>query len=239
MLERALESVQLQGPGVHLVVVVPGGKKDASALAKKAGATVVDDPGQGMSGAINAGLGARTTEQFYIWLGDDDAFRPGALGVLKKLLTARPEAVVAYGACNYVNSRGQTVWTSRAGRLARWLIGIGPNLIPHPAAMIRLDALEDIGGYDDKLSLVMDLDIFLKLKRKGSFVSTQQVVSQFGWHSESLTVQDRKRSSDEARLVKRKHLPAWARPFEPLWEYPVQWASGLAARSLNRPGPVR
>lgn len=239
MLRNAVESVRNQDDGAHLVVVVPQGKKEARALAKKAGATVVDDPGRGMSAAINAGLLARGTEQFYIWLGDDDAYRPGALGTLKDLLTAHPQAVVAYGACDYVNDQEESVWTSKAGRFARWLIGIGPNLIPHPAAMIRLDALEAIGGYDEDLSLAMDLEVFLKLKKKGSFVSTSQVVSQFGWHPESLTVQNRKRSSDEARLVKRRHLPAWAKPFEPLWEYPVQWASGLAARSLNRPGPVR
>ena len=239
MFERALESVRNQGNGVHLVVVIPRGKKDGRALAENAGATVVDDPGRGMSAAINAGLRARGTEQFYIWLGDDDAYRPEALGALRNLLTAHPQAVVAYGACDYVNDQAETVWSSKAGRFARWLIGIGPNLIPHPAAMIRLDALEAIGGYDEELSLAMDLDVFLKLKKKGSFVSTSQVVSQFGWHPESLTVQDRKRSSDEARLVKRRHLPAWVKPFEPLWEYPVQWASGLAARSLSRPGPVR
>ena len=235
-LQHALESVRNQGDGVHLVVVVPQGKKDARALARNAGATVVDDPGRGMSTAINKGLNARTTERYYIWLGDDDAYRPGALRTLKAMLEARPRAVVAYGACDYVNDQADIVWTSTAGRLARWLIGIGPNLIPHPAALIRLDALDAIGGYDEDLSLAMDLDLFLKLKKKGSFVSTREVVSQFGWHPESLTVQDRKRSSTEARLVKRRHLPSWAKPFEPFWEYPVQWASGLAARSLNRPG---
>ena len=235
MLERALESVRDQGHGVHLVVVVPRSKKDARALAKNAGATVVDDPGRGMSAAINAGLASRTTEQFYSWLGDDDAYSSGGLQSLKKLLLSNLDAVVAYGACDYVTDDGDVVWTSRAGRFARWMIGIGPNLIPHPAALIRLDVLHDVGGYDDGLRLVMDLDVFLKLKKKGPFVSTSEVVSQFGWHPESLTVQDRKKSSDEARMVKKRHLPAWARPLEPLWEYPVQWASGLAAHSLNRP----
>ncbi len=238
-LQQAVESVRNQGDGVHLVVVVPPRKKNARAIAKNSGATVVDDPGRGMSSAINAGLNARTTEEFYMWLGDDDAYRPGAIRTLRSLLHSRPHAVVAYGACDYVNNQSDIIWTSTAGRLARWLIGIGPNLIPHPAAMIRLDALDAIGGYDEDLSLAMDLDIFLKLRKRGSFVSTRQVVSQFGWHPESLTVQDRKRSSAEARLVKRRHLPSWAKPLEPIWEFPVQWASGLAARSLNRPGPRR
>jgi Glycosyl transferase family 2. len=239
MLERALASVRHQGDGVHLVVVVPQGKKDARALARSFDATVVDDPGRGMSAAINAGLAARTGERFYIWLGDDDAYCPGGLSSLKALLQNNPRAVVAYGACDYVRENGDVVWRSRAGRLARWMLGLGPNLIPHLAALIRLDELLDAGGYDEDLRFVMDLDAFLKLKKKGPFVSTPEVISQFGWHRQSLTVQDRKKSSGEARMVKRRHLPGWAKPIEPLWEFPVQWASALMARSLNRPGRAR
>ena len=220
---------------MHLVVVVPKTEKKARTLAKKYGATIVDDPGKGMSAAINAGLSRRTNENYYIWLGDDDAFCAGGLEALKSLMESSPGAVVAYGACEYVNDAGDVVWTSGAGRLARLMLGFGPNLIPHPAALIRLDALQEIGGYDPTLQMVMDLDVFLKLKKKGRFVSTSRPVSQFGWHEDSLTVADRKKSSNEARMVKRRHLPPVLRLIEPLWEFPVQWASHLAARSLSRP----
>lgn len=235
MLQRAFDSVRAQGSDVHLVVVVPKTEKKARTLAKKYGATIVDDPGEGMSAAINAGISARTNESYYIWLGDDDAFCAGGLGALKSLLESSPGAVVAYGACEYVNDAGDVVWTSRAGRLARLMLGFGPNLIPHPAALIRVDALQEIGGYDPTLQMVMDLDVFLKLKEKGRFVSTSRPVSQFGWHEDSLTVADRKKSSNEARMVKRRHLSPVLRLIEPLWEFPVQWASHLAARSLSRP----
>ena len=237
MFPQALESVRLQGSDIHLVVVAPRSARKARTLAKKYGATVVDDPGRGMSAAINSGLSKRTSEKYYVWLGDDDAFHPGGLGVLRHLLNSHPRAVVAYGGCDYVNDAGQVVWTSRAGWIAKVLVGIGPNLIPHPAAMMRLDALHEIGGYDEGLHLVMDLDVFVKLKKKGPFISTHQLVSQFGWHGSSLTVADRKSSSHEARMVKRRHLPSILRVFEPLWEYPVQWASALAAHSLNRRRP--
>jgi len=235
MLQRAFESARAQGSDVHLAVVVPKTEKKARTLAKKYGATIVDDPGRGMSAAINAGLSRRSNESYYIWLGDDDAFCAGGLEALKSLMESSPGAVVAYGACEYVNDAGDVVWTSRVGRLARLMLGFGPNLIPHPAALIRLDALEEIGGYDPTLQMVMDLDVFLKLKKKGRFVSTSHPVSQFGWHEDSLTVADRKKSSNEARMVKRRHLPPVLRLIEPLWEFPVQWASHLAARSLSRP----
>lgn len=234
-LERALHSAQssTQGVTTRVIVVVPPDRHKARDLAKKYGAEVVDDQAAGMSAAINEGLARRAGEAHYIWLGDDDYYRPRGLATLLTLLTEHPDAVVAYGACDYVDDSGAVLWTSKAGSLARSLIGIGPNLIPHPAAMMRLDAVAEVGGYDRELSLVMDLDLLLKLKRLGSFVHTTEVVSAFGWHPQSLTVQDRKASGREARRVKRRHLPKPLRVFEPLWEYPVDWASRLAARWLN------
>lgn len=239
MLTRALESARSQRNEVHLVVVAPKQARDARDLAVSFGATVVDDPGLGMAAAINVGLAASAGETYYSWLGDDDSYVPGGLDRLVSLLNASPGAIVAFGACEYVNESRVVVWTSRAGPLARWVLGIGPNLIPHPAALIRMDALMSVGGYQEDLRFVMDLDLFLRLKKKGPFVSTNQVVSRFGWHVDSLTVRERKRSGEEARRVKRKHLPRWILPLEPLWEYPVQWATGLAAHFLNRPGRAR
>ena len=234
-LERAISSAtSQQGVAVRVVVVVPDDRAEAIGLSQRLGVEVLSDPGRGMSAAINAGLAARRGETFYIWLGDDDYYQPGGLAALHRLHETHPDALVAYGACNYVDDAGETIWVSRAGGLARTLLGVGPNLIPHPAAMMRLDALEAVGGYDDNLRLVMDLDVLLKLKKKGLFVHTTEVVSAFGWHDDSLTVADRRASGREARMVKRRHLPPWIRLIEPLWEYPVDLASRLAARRLNR-----
>lgn len=235
-LDRACRSVGLEQQGfrVTLVMVAPRDAIEAKRIAKKYGATVVDDPGKGMSAAINAGLAVRTDEDFYIWLGDDDFYRPGGLGGLLTLMDENPRAVVAYGACDYVDNRERVLWTNKSGRLARFLLGFGPNLIPHPASLIRVDALERVGGYDESLHLAMDLDLFLKLKGLGPFVSTRLTVSAFGWHSGSLSVHDRKKSIDEARLLKRSHLSNWLRIIEPLWEYPVSWMSQFAARQLSR-----
>ena len=234
-LARAISSATSQtGVSVRVVVVVPENQNVAIELATQAGAEVVADPGEGMSAAINAGLAVRRGERYYIWLGDDDYYRPGGLASLVGLLDHNHQAVLAYGACDYVDDDDRVLWTSRAGSWATTLLGFGPNLVPHPAAMMRLDAVIGVGGYDEQLSLVMDLDVLLKLRKIGPFVHTRQTVSAFGWHPGSLTVQDRQASGAQARSVKRRHLPAALRLVEPLWEYPVTWASRLAARRLNK-----
>jgi GT2 family glycosyltransferase len=235
-LRSALASIdeQRKDLSVAVALVVPTDAAEARSIGAEHGAIIVDDPGRGMSAAMNAGRTVASTEKATIWLGDDDAYEPGGLVTLFRLLMDNPSAVVAYGGCRYVDDAAQQLWVSQAGRLASALIGVGPNLIPHPAAMIRLDALDAVGGYDESLRLVMDLDVFVKLKKIGRFVSTKKPVATFGWHDDSLTVAGRVASEKEARTVKRRHLPGPLRPVSGLWEWPVAWASRIAAHTLNR-----
>ena len=236
LLDRALRSVDTQRESVEvtLVMVVPRNRGEARKLGEQYGARIIDDPGEGMSAAINVGLASRDGEEFYIWLGDDDYYLPGGLATLAKLIGCDPNTVVAYGACHYVDDSGHVLWTSRAGSLAKAIVGFGPNLIPHPAALMRLDAVEAAGGYDQSLRYAMDLDLLLSLRERGTFASTTESVSAFGWQPESLTVSDRNASAAEARRIKRQHLPSWARVVEPLWAHPVAWASAYAAHRISK-----
>lgn len=234
-LRETLESVRVQREDVSLtlVVVLPSDALEARALAESFDAVIVDDPRHGISAAINYGLAARTDESYYAWIGDDDVFRPGGLRLLLDLLESTPRAVLAYGGCDYIDTEGRTIAVSNAGALAPLLLAWGPDLIPHPGTMIRLDALMAIGGFDEKLRYAMDLDAFLKLRRYGKFISTRRSVSGFRWHPDSLTVANRLNSSLESEAVKRSHLPRVLRPVSGLWQRPIRWASAIAAKKLN------
>jgi hypothetical protein len=149
------------------------------------------------------------------------------------LLDKNPSAVVAYGGCDYIDPSGKVLAQSAAGKFAQILLPWGPDLIPHPGSMIRLDALEQIGMFDQSLKYAMDLDAFLKLKKLGKFVFTREIVSAFRWHPDSLTVANRRNSSLESEAVKAKHLPAVLRPIRFIWQYPIRWASSLAANYVS------
>ena len=234
-LAETLASIEIQRSDVdlRLVLVLPARAHEARALGAAHGATLIEDPGLGISHAINLGIQAAEGETFYAWIGDDDLFRPGGLGALRALAKQR-DVVVAYGGCDYISSAGRLLWKSNAGRLALVLFRWGPNLIPHPGSLIRLDAMRQVGLFDEGLRFAMDLDMFLKLRSHGHFRSTRQSVSAFRWHSDSLTVGDRAGSSAESEAVKRRHLPSSLRPFAPVWEFPVRLASASAARRISR-----
>lgn len=235
-LEETLKSVDQQRDQVDLtlVVVLPESAREARELALRYGARVIDDPRQGISRAINLGIESATDETFYAWIGDDDLFRANGLLTLQRLITASPTAVLAYGGCDYVDGAGRTIFTNRAGRIAKWLLPWGPDLIPHPGSLILIDAMRQVGLFDVELKYAMDLDLFLKIRPSGSFVSTKSSVSAFRWHPDSLTVSNRHASSAEAEAIKRRHLPRFLRPFSPIWHVPVRVAAAKAARSVSR-----
>jgi GT2 family glycosyltransferase len=235
-LEETLRTIDAERARVNLTlaVVLPAGAVQARALAEAHQAVIVEDPRRGISEAINAGIRAATTEEYYAWIGDDDLFRPGALTQLRDLLETNPGAVVSYGGCDYIDPEGRLIGTSKAGRAAQWLLPWGPDIIPHPGSMIRLDALREVGLFDTSLKYVLDLDIFLKLRSQGRFVCTRRSVSAFRWHPNSLTVANRAAASAEAEAVKRRHLPKLLQPVSPVWHLPVKWAASIAARGVSR-----
>lgn len=235
-LHETLKSIDRQRDDVNLrlALVAPESATKARKLGVSYGATIVDDPKTGISDAINCGIAARNDEEFYAWMGDDDLYRDGGLLILQTLLDENPSAIVSYGACEYIDPTGRVLATSAAGKLAQWLLPWGPDLIPHPGSMIRLSELEAIGKFDPSLKYAMDLDAFLKLKKRGQFVSTKKVVSAFRWHPDSLTVAGRQASSLESESVKARHLPKSLRPIRFLWQYPVRWASAFAAKQLGK-----
>jgi GT2 family glycosyltransferase len=233
MLEDSILSVLSQGSIARCLVVVPEAASQAVDLVTRLGVEWVKDPGGGIAAATNAGIRAHRGEEFYGWLGDDDLLKPGALEKLSRALDTAPLAVLAYGGCDYILEDGQVIGTSRAGPLASWLLAWGPDLIPHPGTLFRLRRFEDSGLYDEQLRYTFDLDALLRLKARGELVCTSDVVSAFRWHPESLTVANRRASSAESILVKKRHLPPALRLIHGVWSYPVALASAMAARLLT------
>ena len=76
--------------------------------------------------------------------------------------------------------------------------------------------------------------MFLRLRKIGKLVNTKRVQASFRWHATSTTVANRSKVVKETEKVKRKHLPAWAKPFAFIWEMPVRLATRLAANRLNK-----
>ena len=233
-LRQTLESIRNQQVEADITVVTPASAVAARSLAHEFNAKVIDDPGS-LPGAINLGIAEAGVQHRYVnWLGDDDLLTPGSLQATQAALDSDSGAVLAYGACEYIDGQGQILWVSRAGKWAQRILSWGPDLIPQPGMLVRRDAWTAVSGLDTSLRFAFDLDLLLKLRGQGGFVDVGQVVSQFRWHPESLTVSDRTSSLNESEEIKRRYLSARARKLSWMWEKPVRGATRVAAQSVTR-----
>ena len=232
-LHECLQSVAAQDPRPHVVVVGPN-TTAVPAIAREYGAKWLADPGS-QTRAINAGIASAPGSIRYVnWLGDDDLLEPGAIAVTQSALEANPGATVAYGACRYIDESGKQLWVSKAGPWASRILAWGPDLIPQPGMLVRLDAWRHVGGVDESYRFAFDLDLLLKLKRIGPLVDVGTVVSSFRWHADSLTVGDRDTNIAESERAKRNALSPSMRSLAWLWERPVRSATRVAAWEVNR-----
>lgn len=232
-LAETLTSLTSQDPRPHITIVCPPQTPGVAALAQEFGAQTLADPGS-LPGAINLGAASAQEQiRFVTWIGDDDLLTRDSIHSVRRALLARPDASLAYGRCEYIDPEGETIWTSRADRWAVPLMRFGPNLLPQPGSLIRRSAWAQVGGVDETYPMAFDLNLWLALAKIGPVVCLPQVVSQFRWHPDSLTVADRSQSLSETHAIQREHYPRLLRPLAPLWQAPSGWASRVAAAHLT------
>lgn len=232
-LEKCLTSITTQDVLADIMIVSPD-RPDMREIAARFNATHLTDPGS-QTKAINLGVGAaQPHHEFVNWLGDDDLLEPGSLTAVTAALDLNPKAVVAYGACRYIDENDAELWISKAGPWADRILKWGPDLIPQPGMLVRTTAWHQVGGLDESFRFAFDLDLLLKLQKLGQLIDVGQVVSSFRWHADSLTVGDRSENLRESEIAKRRALGPAARKFAWLWEPPVRLATRLAAREVAR-----
>lgn len=231
---ECLESIRAAGD-TFILVVTPDDADIHDAVERGLIDCRVTDPGTGLAQAINCGLTALPPNlEFVNWLGDDDRLTPGSLQVTSEILRSNPDAPYVFGGCNYIDSKGQILLTNHSGSWARFLMRIGPDLIPQPGSLLRRDSLIRIGGLDSSLGWAFDLDMFLRLEKIGKGKFTRKVLAEFRWHAGSLSVGERGGSAHESRVVRKNHLPSVLRGLSPLWEIPFGIAGQIAAKRLSK-----
>ncbi len=233
-LEQCLESIKHAG-NAHVCIVAPKDFNYQPLIENGLVNQFVVDPGAGLPEAINAGFSELPSDIEYInWLGDDDLLSVGSLGKATAALDPNPNTVLVFGSCDYVDPTGKTLWTNRSGQWASVLLRFGPNLVPQPGALFRRSAFDKVGKLRAEFKWAFDLDLLLNLKKVGRLKFISQTLASFRWHPESLTVEFRKNSVEEASRVRILHLPRFLRTISWLWEYPVKKVTFLAGLRVSQ-----
>lgn len=234
MLRECLESIRAAG-NCFICIVVPNAGNFASEIDRELWDAVIDDPGMGLAQAINRGMEALPKSIEYCnWLGDDDLLEPMSITESIVALESDHEVVLVYGNCTYIDINGIRVWKNSAGAMASTFLRCGPCLIPQPGSLFRRSAFIKARGLNSDYSWAFDYDLFIRLSKIGKLKYVNRDTAAFRWHSDSLTVGQRKKSVQEASKVRMSNYSIGMKALAPVWEPIVKLATLHAPKIFER-----
>jgi hypothetical protein len=224
-LVECLRSIRAAGD-CFICLVVPAARNLAGEIENSLWDSIIEDPKIGLAGAINAGVEALPSSiEFCNWLGDDDLLKPGTIIEMENLLVDNKDTVLVYGNCVYIDGSGREIWRSSFGALAAKFIRIGPCLIPQPGSLFRRSQFDYLCGLNVNLGWAFDFDLFIRMSKLGKLSYLNVDVSAFRWHSDSLTVSQRRKSVAEASKVRIMNYSPLMRIVSGIWEPIVRSAT--------------
>jgi glycosyltransferase involved in cell wall biosynthesis len=185
-LDEAISSVFAQTRSPSEVIIVDDGSTDGTAeIAERRGVRVIRlERNVGAAAARNAGLRAARGD-LVAWLDADDIWKPEHLAIVVPLLERFPAAVLAFSLVETFGGES-SVWptllpagapvNAEAACLRRCIL-------PQNAVVVRRAEVLAAGGYDERLRLAEDYDLWLRLSREYSFVCTHLVTCNWRCHA--------------------------------------------------------
>lgn len=171
-LEQAIMSVLAQTYKDFELIIVDGSSSDCSIdIIKKYTdqlAWWVSEPDKGQSDAFNKGF-AKAKGEYYLWLNADDLIFPDTLKTASRYLQLHPN-------CSWLS--GDTVCFAVSGTIQRCLYGPYYNawlmkqsricgIVNGPSSIFSRHLYEEVGGVDQSLHYVMDMDLWMKFVDHG------------------------------------------------------------------------
>lgn len=199
-IREAIDSIIAQNaPDVELIVVDDGSDDDSLRVARAYEGRLrlsIIEPGRMGNWVAMTNVGMKAARgEFLCWLHNDDAWLPGRLAELRRLVERMPGATLYTHCCRYIDHRGRRVGVLRAPLpacrdlppsfvLPKLLI---QDFFSPPALFFRRRDAEAVGWMDDRLWFVADWDFGLKLAALGPTVYHDAPLACYRIHPASLT----------------------------------------------------
>jgi len=188
-----------------------------------------NSPALGISGNRNSALTKASGEYIAVLDSDDYWLDNDKLQKQIDFLEHNSEYVLIGSNIKIVDEKGnfmkETIFATEDTEIRKKILK--DNQIPHSSALIRKNAIDKIGGYDEKLSCVEDLDLFLQLGKLGKFKNLKEITTAYTRHI-SGTSHTRKIS------MAGNHLMIVLKNFHkyPRWFQAMCWAKFRLLKSL-------
>jgi len=209
---ETLASVRAQRyPGLEHVVVDGGSTDGTLAVLERAeGIKLLSEVDRGRSDAANKGIGLATGEVIG-FLNADDLYEPGALLTVGEAFAERPDAMWVTGRCRIVDQNGKEirrlVTSYKNFLLRRWSfpLYLTQNFVSDPATFVRLEALDEAGRFDERYTISMDYDLWLRVAARHDPHVLERYLACFRMVEGTLSMAGFERQFREHEEIARRH----------------------------------
>ncbi|MDQ6991205.1 MAG: glycosyltransferase family 2 protein [Mariprofundaceae bacterium] len=166
-IQQCMESVLLQDFEKFEYIVIDGGSTDGTInIIKKYQESLAywhSKPDRGLSHAFNQGL-EQAKGEWVIFLNADDYFANNSvLREMSEHLRVNMDQDVVFGQLQRVaRDHHFAAVEPPYGRLFVWHEFLKRNTIPHPTSFINRSFFQRVGGFDERYTIAMDYEFFLR-----------------------------------------------------------------------------
>jgi glycosyltransferase involved in cell wall biosynthesis len=200
------------------IAVVDDGSTDGTRDAVRAlggSLRLLEGENRGPAAARNRGIAA-TAGRYVAFLDSDDLWLPGKLSLQIDHLERNPSCAAVCSDANLLRGDRLLPWTFYA-RYGRGIEAPGSirsrlwcaNPIVTSTVVVRREALEAAGGFDESLRMSEDWDLWIRLAARGDIVPLRVPLATYRIHPENTQMRDGHERLLAWKLrVVDKHLPA-------------------------------
>jgi hypothetical protein len=135
------------------------------------------------------------------------------------------------GNLGYLSSKSNKIITNKISKINLIVSKIGPNVIPQPGSLIRKSAFSNKRLLSEKYKYAMDLDMWLRILANGQIGIIKESQALMNWHSDSITVSNRKKASIEAFQIRYRNAQnIFIKSLVVIFYIPTRVLSGLISK---------
>jgi len=184
-LKDAIESALAQSyPKVEIIVVDDGSTDRSSEIAQKLPVRYIRQQNRGLTESRNLGI-RESRGSYLVFLDADDRLRPEAIDTGLRALAQRPECAMAIGDHVFVSADGSYLGRSHKDCLLAFHYEalLKSNFIEMISSVLfRRGVLDDLGGFDTKLRVAEDYELYLRIARAYPICCHSTIIAEYRIH---------------------------------------------------------
>ena len=209
-IEKTINSILDQNyPNLEYIIIDGGSTDNTVNVIKKYERHLkywVSEPDRGQSHAINKGLNHCSGEIFN-WMNSDDYLEPNALFQVCDAYKKNPQSSAWIGATKRLHSNGFLHYISYPNGLfiEHISLSIPSRCLYQPSCFFNLNYVKELNGVREDLHYSMDLELYIRLSKKGSFTRGEGIWSTAIAHPDAKTVKNVRESNLEKKKLYQEY----------------------------------